>query len=148
MKYKYICAGLLITVAAAACGTSGSDTRDVSGTWTGTLNLDENTCNLPGLPATVAFTHNVDQNEDAVTLQDGATQYLGNTVCDDGFSVDATGLSDTLSDGTVCTFDSGIEYHDIDADSDNTADVVFTNTGPCTGSSSCTVRYTGGAVRD
>jgi len=147
-RLKYY-APIAICLLAASCGDGGDDdeARFLAGIWTGAITLNENTCNLTTPSQTLSFTHNVAQNETAITLNDGSVTYLGNAVGENGFSVDANGLTFAGGPGNVCTFSTRIEYDQVNDDNDNSADVNITSTGPCTSNPSCQVRYIGTAVR-
>ena len=110
----------------AACGGGGGDgdtATNVSGTWTGALTKVSDACS-PRSPQTITVRHRVAQNEDAVTLAaESGVQFVGNTVGQNGFSVDAT--HGTIGD-TSCRDTSRIAYDSINNDSDSTADIDLT----------------------
>lgn len=139
---------LALSLVTAACGGGGSDSDDqnFAGTWRGALTRTE-TCGGASNDQTISFTHSVNQNGDAITLNDGAgLEYLGNTVADDGFSVDAVGQ--TGIGEAQCPTANRIEYHDVNDDDDSTANVEFSITPDCAEANGCRVAYTGSASRN
>lgn len=136
-----------IVVLSAACGGGGGDGRDatdVSGLWTGALTKVSDSC-TPQSPSTINISHNVAQNEDAVTLlAESGVQFVGNTVGENGFSVD--GSHATVGNGS-CTDTTRIEYDSINNDADTTADVDITISRSCLGASTCAIAYTGTVSR-
>lgn len=128
-------------------GSDGDNARLVSGVWTGQLSESSNTCGGVRAATSGNFTYTVNQNEDAVTLQDdqGIT-FLGNTVGDNGFSVDST-FEETFSNGTACVGNQRIEFNGIEEDSDNTADVSLTTDYACGSGLECAIRSVGASSR-
>lgn len=136
-----------IVVLGAACGGGGGDGDDatnVSGLWSGALTKVSDGCS-PASPQTINIQHNVAQNEDAVTLiAESNVQFVGNTVGDNGFSVDAT--HSTIGNSS-CTDTTRISYDSINNDSDPTADIDVTINRTCTGAAACIIEYTGTVSR-
>ncbi|MCB0319079.1 MAG: hypothetical protein KDD56_10005 [Bdellovibrionales bacterium] len=134
-----------------ACGGggSGSDARQVSGVWAGSLNLQSNTCGTRAVTQTGSFTHTVNQNEDAVTLNDGnGTEFLGNTVGDNGFSVDALTITDNnIGGGVTCDETQRLEYNGVETDTDSTADVTLTTKKECSDAFTCEAISIGNALK-
>ncbi len=146
----------LLLIMSSACGGDGDDARNVSDRWSGSLIQQSNTCGARSVdsPKIVAasgnFTHNVNQNEDAVDLNDGnGTSFLGNVVSDDGFSVDAVTRQDNSFDINVtCDESQRISYDDINEDSDTTANVTVTTSKECSDGVRCQVVSIGVATRN
>lgn len=124
------------------CNSSSDDdsARNVSGVWRGALTKTNDTCSS-GSAAVLNFTHNVNQNEDAVTLTQDSLTYLGNFVGEDGFSVD-----NNSSTSGGCTDSNRIAYDAIADDDDEAAEVDLTITRVC-GSVTCEIKYTGTGAR-
>lgn len=157
--------GLIVAsgiLAAGVIGCDGSDDDDedtpfVAGVWRGAYTLTENACNTSDLPSVINFTHTVNQTDDNVVLDDGeGFSYSGNTVGDNGFSVERTDREtgapcDTLTqieyDGIGNDDEDSLDDIDEDADDDNvnTAIVELRLIDRC--QDSCVVRYRGNAVR-
>lgn len=145
--FKFNCLSVLILLVAACGGSSGGsdDNLNVTGIWSGALTKVSDTC-TPANPQTINFTHNVDQNESAVTLtSNNGQEYLGNIVGDNGFSVDAN--RNVTVGGVTCTEDSRIEYDQISDDNDPTGDVQISTTINCQGNGDCVSTYEGTASR-
>lgn len=146
MKPLIIVSASVLTLWGCNGGSDDGD-RNVSGTWQGALTKTFDDCNSD-LPQTLSFNHTVAQVGAAVTLRDQeGTEFVGNTVSDDGFSVDF--LTSSTAGGGTCQFIDRIEYRSIDADNDDTATVDLTSIRDCTGSTlvDCRVEYTGTASR-
>jgi hypothetical protein len=131
-----------------ACSDGGGDDgdggRNVAGTWTGAITKVSDTCSGSTAPSAFNFSHVVTQNDEAIILRDqGNVQYLGNTLSDDGFSVDAA----NVNSGANCNDDTRIRYDGIDGDSDATAGVEITILRDC-GGATCSIEYSGTASRN
>ncbi len=147
----------LLLIMSSACGGGGDseDARNVRSVWRGSLTQQSDSCGtrsavVPRIVATSgSFTHTVNQNEDAVDLNDGnGTSFLGNIVGDDGFSVDAVTKQDnTVSSNVTCDESQQIAYVHIDGDSDTTANVTLTISKDCSDGTRCQVVSIGTASR-
>lgn len=128
--------GLLVT----ACGSSSnSDERNVAGVWRGEMIETRNTCDGARVITAGAFEHTVNQNEDAVAMQNSAgRQFQGEVEGDDGFIVDGS-FQETFDDGTICDANKLIEYDGIDSDSDTTADITVRTVFTCPNNFSCEI---------
>lgn len=139
----------LFGLTACGSGSDGDDAPGVSGVWSGTVNLSASTC---GTREVIEgnFTHTVNQNEDAVVLSDSAgVQYLGNTVGDDGFSVNALIADDQPdSTGNNCDVTQQIEYDELEGSGDTDASVRITTTRACADGFQCEQTSQGTAVRN
>lgn len=143
---KYIGLVLLGTaLLSSGCGDGGGDdTRNVSGTWIGALTKVSDGCPAAS-PATITVSHQVSQNEDAISLiAESGVQFLGNAVGNDGFSVDG---SHTTIGNTNCRDQSEISYDDINDDDDTSATIDLTIMRSCTGQSTCQIDFTGTVSR-
>lgn len=149
-KLKLISVLLVLAGSLNGCGGGGSGDDDilfVAGLWSGAFTLSENPCNLPGQVQTFTFRHNVNQNEEAVVLQDEANrQFVGNTL-KQGFSVDNTGSSQDLGGGVTCNFANRIEYDEVFDDDDNDSLAFLRITRTCSNGTTCELEYQGTAVR-
>jgi hypothetical protein len=142
---------LAVSLAALSACNSGDTGEDlfVSGVWNGGATLNENSCPLPNQPATITYTHTVNQNEEAVTLQDqNGNQFLGNILSDQGFSVDNPGPQDQQIGNLVCDFTNRVEYDGIFQDEDTDADVTVSVIRTCSDNSECKAEYRGRATRN
>ena len=151
-KKIVLVAGIAAACLVAACGggggSNGEDVNDLGGIWQGALTLTKNECNLT-LPSTINFTHQVGQNDTAiaVTDQDGVS-YLGRTIGEDGFSVDAQ-LANSAgpTPTTSCNNSLRLVYNQIFQNSDDDAKIDQTLTQTCTTNTTCEVVYSGSGVR-
>ncbi len=140
---------LLVTITSStiACGGGGGDGDDatnISGVWSGALTKISDGC-VANSPQTITVRHTVSQNEDAVILgAESGFQFVGNTVGENGFSVDAT--HDTVGT-TSCADTSRIAYDSINDDTDPTADVDLSINRSCEGNATCQINYTGTVSR-
>lgn len=129
------------------CGGGGGDGRDatnVSGTWRGALTKVSDTC-IAKSPSSITVSHQVSQNEDAVILTaESGVQFLGNTVGENGFSVDAT--HSTIG-AASCSDQTQISYDSINDDADPTADIDLQINRNCQDASSCSIQYIGALTR-
>lgn len=135
---------ILLLSSCGGGGGDGDDARVVSGIWRGALTKISDNCSVSG-PAAINVSHQVNQNEDAVTLlAESGVSFLGNTVGENGFSVD--GSHSTIGQAN-CSDQTRIEYDSINEDDDQTADVLITISRTCPGSVACTLQYSGTASR-
>jgi len=125
-------------------GDDGTDVRFVGGTWRGSLTKISDTCSN-GDTNTPAVQHQVNQVEEAIELlNEAGVKFLGNTVANDGFSVD--GLQ-TVNVRLACTDSARIRYTDIDDNDDATASVEWDITRSCPGRANCEISYSGTTAR-
>ena len=131
--------GMSALLVACGGGNDGNDAPLVSGSWSGNLTLTSSTCNASKEVLSGAVTHTVNQNEDAVILVDSLNnQYLGNTVGDNGFSVNAVISTDVPNDaGTQCDTSQMISYNGIESSSDPDASVRIETTESCDDQTQC-----------
>jgi hypothetical protein len=150
MKIKFypiaIISAFLMT---AGCGGgNGEDRIFVSGRWSGLAAVDQSDCPRLLFPATFSFEHTVTQNDTSVFLRtDSGQEFVGTTVNDEGFSVDAPGQQNVNFGPIVCTFEDRIEYDGIFEDEDRDADVNIRSIGTCTNGSTCEQNWRARAVR-
>jgi hypothetical protein len=141
---------VLFAFSITSCGGgSGRDPTFDGGVWHGNVLLTANPCNLTGQPTTFAFTHTVNQNKNAVLLTtDQNVDYVGNTLSDQGFSVDNTGAqAQPIGSGVLCNYSSRINYDGIFDSSDTDSDVTITFTRDCDNAVTCVVTYEGKSTR-
>ena len=125
----------------------GGGSVNVSGFWKGVATVSSNTCNLPLDLDAINFSANVNQSGSAVSLVDEVgDQYSGMIIGNDGFDVTAPPESISFPIKTDCTLSREVQYRGIS--SANTANVVYSYTGPCAGAGgTCSLVYTGTATR-
>jgi len=163
MYKSYLRAVILAPLLIAGCG-GGSDNSDndadlsfdtpvVAGVWRGSATLIENSCSVPDVPPVLTLVHTINQNgTDVIVDTESGNHLVGNTVLDNGLSVDSQSpADDEFLTGFICSLSENIQYEGVDSDTgdgnSNTADLQITNTGTCNSTAGCRIVYNGTAVR-
>ena len=142
---------LVFLLALVACGGGGRNSEEkISGVWSGTVSLVDDTCGIVGpLNQFVSFTHLVNESGTEVVLDNGLTTFTGTRQSDNSFRVSTERGRAPLVDGQTCVEEIVWRYEEIDRQS--APFVVRSSTVTCTEGDAiteCQFAFSGSAFKN